>query len=63
MKRFRHDIAPHTNGGVYLNFIGGEGQDRVRAAYGDANYRRLAAVKGEYDPNNTFRGNQNIEPA
>jgi len=63
VRQFRRDMAPHSNGGVYLNFIGAEGQDRVRAAYGDANYRRLAAVKGEYDPQNTFRGNQNIQPA
>ena len=63
VRTFRRDIAPHSNGGVYLNFIGGEGQDRVRAAFGDANYRRLAAVKGEYDPQNVLRGNQNIEPA
>jgi FAD/FMN-containing dehydrogenase len=63
VRDFRRDIAPHTNGGVYLNFIGAEGQDRVRAAFGDTNYRRLASVKATYDPKNTFRGNQNIHPA
>ena len=62
-RNFRRDIAKYTNGGVYLNFIGNEGQDRVRAAYGDDNYRRLAQVKAEWDPKNVFRGNQNIEPA
>jgi FAD/FMN-containing dehydrogenase len=60
---FRRDIATSATGGVYLNFIGNEGQDRVRAAFGDENYRRLAAVKAEWDPANVFRGNQNIEPA
>jgi FAD/FMN-containing dehydrogenase len=60
---FRRDIAPYTNGGVYLNFIGNEGQDRVRAAYGDERYRRLAKVKAEWDQYNVFRGNQNIVPA
>jgi FAD/FMN-containing dehydrogenase len=62
-RSFRRDIAHYATGGVYLNFIGDEGQDRVRAAFGDDNYRRLAAVKGEWDPQNVFRGNQNIVPA
>jgi FAD/FMN-containing dehydrogenase len=61
-RSFRRDIARYTNGGVYLNFIGNEGQDRVRAAYGDEKYRRLAAIKGEWDPENVFRGNHNIAP-
>jgi FAD/FMN-containing dehydrogenase len=60
---FRRDIARFTTGGTYLNFIGDEGQDRVRAAFGDENYARLAAVKAKYDPDNVFRGNQNIKPA
>ena len=55
MKRF-------ASGGVYLNFIGDEGQDRVRAAFGDS-YDRLAQIKAEYDPDNFFRFNQNIKPA
>ncbi|HEU5083418.1 MAG TPA: FAD-binding oxidoreductase [Acidimicrobiales bacterium] len=60
---FRRDIAHHTNGGVYLNFIGHEGEERVRAAFGDESYRRLQAVKAEWDPSNVFQGNQNIRPA
>ncbi|MGY1618682.1 FAD-binding oxidoreductase [Geodermatophilus sp. SYSU D00691] len=62
-RNFRRDIARYANGGVYLNFIGAEGQDRIRAAYGPENYARLAAVKRRFDPENVFRGNQNIEPA
>lgn len=60
---FRRDIAHHTNGGVYLNFIGREGDDRIRAAYGDEKYRRLQRVKAQWDPDNLFRGNQNIRPS
>ena len=60
---FRRDIARFTNGGVYLNFIGDEGQARVRAAYGDENYSRLAEIKAAWDPENRFRGNHNIAPA
>jgi FAD/FMN-containing dehydrogenase len=62
-RSFRRDIAHYSNGGVYLNFIGNEGQDRIRSAYGDAKYARLAAIKAEWDPTNRFRGNQNIAPA
>lgn len=63
MKRFRQDIAPYTTGGVWLNFIGDEGQDRIVAAYGEENYHRLSRVKRDFAPDNTFRGNQNILPA
>jgi FAD/FMN-containing dehydrogenase len=62
-KTFRDDIGRFSSGGVYLNFIGNEGQDRVRAAYGDEKYARLARIKAQYDPDNVFRGNQNIVPA
>ena len=42
--------------------VAGEGEARVRAAFGD-NYERLAALKKKYDPANLFRVNQNIRPA
>ncbi|HET9608560.1 MAG TPA: FAD-binding oxidoreductase [Acidimicrobiales bacterium] len=62
-RTFRRDVGHYATGGVYLNFIGDEGEDRVRAAYGDDKYARLSAIKGQWDPDNVFRGNQNIRPA
>ena len=49
--------------GAYVNFLGEEGADRVRAAYPGATGDRLAAIKRRYDPANLFRLNQNIPPA
>ena len=49
--------------GAYVNFIGEEGEERVRAAYPGETWDRLAAVKRRYDPANLFRLNQNIPPA
>jgi FAD/FMN-containing dehydrogenase len=55
-------IHPYNLKGAYLNFMMEEGEERIRATYGD-NYGRLAAVKTKYDPANFFRVNQNIKPA
>ena len=49
--------------GVYVNFLGDEGADRVRQAYGPEKYDRLRALKKKYDPDNFFRINQNISPS
>jgi FAD/FMN-containing dehydrogenase len=54
----------HSSGKTYFNFPGllEEGDAAIRDSYG-ANHARLAAVKAAYDPENVFRGNQNIKPA
>ena len=49
--------------GVYVNFLGNEGQARLRSAYPGATWQRLAAIKAQYDPDNLFRLNHNIPPA
>ncbi|HET7928132.1 MAG TPA: BBE domain-containing protein, partial [Actinomycetota bacterium] len=49
--------------GAYVNFLGDEGQERIRAAYPGATWDRLRQIKARYDPTNTFRLNQNIPPA
>ena len=48
---------------MYVNFLGYEGADRVRQAYGPEKYDRLRALKQKYDPDNFFRINQNISPS
>jgi FAD/FMN-containing dehydrogenase len=50
-------------GNVYVNFLGHEGPERVRAAYPGAHWQRLSEIKAKYDPDNLFRLNQNIPPA
>ena len=50
-------------GGAYVNFLGDEGEARVREAYPGSTWERLVAIKGRYDPTNLFRLNQNIPPA
>jgi len=55
-------LRPFAMDGVYVNNLGDEGDDRVKAAYGE-NYTRLVALKNKYDPDNLFRLNQNIRPA
>ena len=67
LKRWASDYwsalhAHSGHGGAYVNFMAGdEGEDRVRAAYGD-NYDALVMLKRKYDPTNLFRVNQNIVP-
>ncbi len=56
-------VRPFSAGGVYVNFLGQEGSERVREAYGQAKYERLIALKNRYDPTNRFRVNQNIPPS
>lgn len=47
---------------AYVNFLGDEGESRIREAYPTATWNRLAAIKRRYDPTNLFRLNQNIPP-
>ncbi len=59
---FSTAIQPFASG-VYVNFLGDEGDDRARAAYSTAKYDKLVALKNKYDPTNFFRVNQNIKPS
>jgi FAD/FMN-containing dehydrogenase len=48
---------------AYVNFVGDEGEARVRAAYPGATWDRLAAIKRRYDPTNFFHLNENVPPS
>ena len=61
-KEYWEALHPYSAGGAYVNFMMEEGEDRVKATYGD-NYERLVQIKNKYDPGNLFRVNQNIKPA
>jgi FAD/FMN-containing dehydrogenase len=60
---FRDDLAAFSTGAVYLNFVGDEGEERLRAGYGRGSYERLAQVKAVWDPDNVFRASGNVPPA
>jgi FAD/FMN-containing dehydrogenase len=48
--------------GAYVNFLGEEGEARIRAAYPGRTWERLVSIKAHYDPTNLFHLNQNIPP-
>ena len=62
-RRFLDALQPHGAGSVYVNFLDSDDSSRVREAYDDQIYRRLAEVKAKYDPDNTFHHNRNIQPS
>ena len=58
-RAFRTDMEPWSVGATYPNFLGQEGDARMRSAYG-ASADRLAAVKAEWDPTGVFRTHQEV---
>ena len=62
-RQFLQALQPHRADGVYVNFLDrDDDSSRVREAYGDQIYRRLAEVKATYDPDNALHHNKNIQP-
>jgi hypothetical protein len=59
--RSKARMAPFASSDLYVNFLGDEGEGPVRDAY-QGNYERLTMLKAQYDPENLFRRNQNIQP-
>jgi len=62
-RELQADVRPWATGDVYLNFIGDEGEERVVAGFGLDNYRRLARLKADLDPDNVFNRWHNVRPA
>ena len=56
------DALRQDDTGAYVNFLGDEGEERIRAAYPGPTWDRLVEIKRRYDPTNVFRLNQNIPP-
>jgi len=61
VRGFSDATAPLSEEGGYINFMSEDDQGRIRANY-KGNYDRLVEIKRKYDPDNTFRVNQNIRP-
>jgi FAD/FMN-containing dehydrogenase len=62
-RAFHEAMQPYTTDGVAMNFLTeDESEGRIRASYG-SNYGRLAELKREWDPENLFSMNQNIDPS
>jgi hypothetical protein len=60
---FLQALQPY-GAGVYVNFLDSDDDiSRVREAYGDDTYVRLAEIKAKYDAENVFHNNKNIEPS
>jgi FAD/FMN-containing dehydrogenase len=55
-------LTPFAAAGHYVNDVVETGEGIVRSIYGPAKYERLVSLKRAYDPDNTFRLNQNISP-
>lgn len=55
-------LLPFGPDASYVNYLSDEGIGRIRVTYGEATYRRLTEVKAQYDPDNLFHHNQNIQP-
>jgi FAD/FMN-containing dehydrogenase len=54
-------VTPYASGGVYVNYLGEDRDERVAAAYGE-NLARLQEVKAAYDPDGVFSGNAGLVP-
>lgn len=62
--QFQRALLPALTGGVYINFLEGEEKAaRTREAYTPEKFRRLQAIKAQYDPTNLFSHSFDVRPA
>jgi FAD/FMN-containing dehydrogenase len=61
-RRSVDSLRPHHFGGTYVNYAQDEVDGGPSYIYGAKRYRRLGMIKGQYDPQNIFRHNKNIQP-
>jgi Berberine and berberine like len=59
-RAYREDLRPFSTGATYLNFLGEEGGERLRAGFGEGDFERLVELKRNWDPDDVFRGNHNL---
>jgi FAD/FMN-containing dehydrogenase len=62
IRRLYSEMRPSLHAGMYVNAVGSESGQEIRAAYRPETYERLVALKRKYDPTNLFRLNPNIVP-
>lgn len=60
-ERFEDTIIPYSTGGVYVNYLDRNDDDKMRGAY-RGNYDRLIEVKRRWDPDNRFDANPHLIP-
>ncbi len=61
-REYHNALHSYSSGGAYINFMMEEGEERIKATYGES-YKKLIKIKTKYDPENLFRVNQNIKPS
>jgi FAD/FMN-containing dehydrogenase len=64
VRGFWQALRPYAIDGAdgYINSTSEYSGEGIRGSYGPGKYQRLAKIKAEYDPDNTFRLNANIPP-
>jgi len=61
VRDYYNALAPCSEPGGYVNFMGEEDSGAIAVNYGPK-LERLRSIKTDYDPHNLFRVNQNIPP-